>query len=175
MSLFHAGAPYRRDHREQRRVPVVLPLVQVSIDEHGMLDVVLDREPYDAEGPLVRADLRRVLDAITSDLRCPVRVEIREPDGSVFTDIATPDPEQDQPSPSSTVRPADIRAPNEIAGDGFLADEQVAVAVVVTHHVADQDGTARLRLPPALLADLPGVVVLLGRTSGAVAVSGGAA
>jgi hypothetical protein len=65
-------------------------------------------------------------------------------------------------------------SPGEIGGGGFFPDEEVAVAVVVAHQVAGSDGTARLRLPPALLAERPGVVFLLGRTSGTVAVNGAA-
>ena len=49
------------------------------------------------------------------------------------------------------------------------------MAVVVAHQVASTDGTARLRLPPALLEAHPGLVVLMGKRSGAVAVSGGSA
>ena len=62
-----------------------------------------------------------------------------------------------------------------MGGDGrrVLPAEDVAVAVVVAHHRADTNGVARLRLPSALLAQRPGLVVLLGQTSGTVAVSGG--
>ena len=63
----------------------------------------------------------------------------------------------------------------EVAGEGFLAGEEVVVAVVVAHQVASTDGTARLRLPPALLEAHPGLVVFMGKRSGTVAVSGGAA
>lgn len=44
------------------------------------------------------------------------------------------------------------------------------MCVVIARQVADDDGTARLRLPPALLEAHPRVV-LLGRTSGVVALS----
>lgn len=172
MSLLPASAPYRRDQPAQMRVPVVLPLVQVTIDNKGRLDVVADRAPYDADGPLTRNDLRRVLDKITRELGSPVRVEVHEPDGSVFTDIVTADPQRDKPP---RVVPSTVTSsPNEVAGDGFVPDEEVAVAVVVAHQVAHADGTARLRLPAALLANRPGVVVLLGRTSGTIAMSSGA-
>lgn len=174
MSLLHASAPYRRDQPAQMRVPVVLPLVQVTIDNNGRPDVVLDRGPYDADGVLTRNDLRRVLDKITSELSSPVWVEVHEPDGSVFTDIVTPAPEHEN-QPQRVARSSLASAPNEVAGDGFVPDEEVAVAVVVAHQVASADGTARLRLPAALLANRPGVVVLLGRTSGTIAVTGGAA
>jgi hypothetical protein len=57
--------------------------------------------------------------------------------------------------------------------DHFADREEVAVCVVVARQVADADGTAQLRLPPALLADHP-TVVLVGPTSGTVALSEGA-
>jgi hypothetical protein len=175
VSVLHASAPHRGDQHTQLRVPVVLPLVQVTIDEHGRLDVVVDREPYDLDGPLTtRTDLHRVLDRITGEIGSPVRVEVREPDDSVFTDIITPKPQRDGRS-QQVARSSIVWSPGEVAGDGFLPHEQIAVAVVVAHQVASQDGTARLRLPPTLLANRPGIVVLLGRTSGAVAVSGGTA
>jgi hypothetical protein len=61
-----------------------------------------------------------------------------------------------------------------ISGDGFTAGEEVEVCVVVARQVASDDGSKQLRLPPALLACHPDVV-LVGRISGAVALSGGAA
>lgn len=60
-----------------------------------------------------------------------------------------------------------------VSGAGFTPHEEVAVAVVVAHQIAGADGTTRLRLPPALLAAHPGLIVLLGRSSGAITVSGG--
>ena len=83
-SLLHAAAPY---DRATLRVPVVLPLVEVSIGKDGSVSVLLDREPYSVDGALTRDDLRRLLDDIAADLRTPVRVEVHEADDSTFTDI----------------------------------------------------------------------------------------
>ena len=110
--------------------------------------------------------------SIAGDLGTAVRVEVREEDKSTFTDIVTPErpklrmikPEREA---TTTI--------GEVAGGGFLPDEEVAVAVVVAHQVASDDGTARLRLPPALLEAHPGLVVFMGKRSGTVLVSGGAA
>ena len=172
MSLINSAAPYRRDDRQTVRVPVVMPLVEVEVDEQGYLSVTLDREPYCADRSLTRDDLKRVLDDIAVDLETAVRVEVREADQSSFTDIVTPDRPQ-----LRVIEPARAAASSvgEVAGDGFLPNEEVAVAVVVAHQVAGVDGTARLRLPPALLEAHPGLVVLMGKKSGAVMVSGGAA
>jgi hypothetical protein len=166
-SLLQAAAPY---DRSTLRVPVVLPLVEVSVGEDGSVSVLLDREPYSVDGTLTRDDLRRLLDDIAADLRTPVRVEVHECDESIFTDIITP--------PSATPASAPTRrtllaSPFGVAGEGFTAGEEVSVCVVVARQAADDDGTAQLRLPPALLADHPSVV-LVGRTSGTVASSEGA-
>lgn len=184
--MINTAAPYRRDDRQAVRVPVVMPLVEVTIDEEGYLTVTLDREPYSADGAWQRDDLKRVLDDIAADLGTPVRVEVREADGSTFTDIVTPDRPQlrvVEPAPVEKA-PSVIRAvisgvvgegPGEVSGGGFFPNEEVAIAVVVAHQVAGIDGTARLRLPPALLEAHPGLVVLMGKKSGTVMVSGGVA
>jgi hypothetical protein len=170
MSMLNAAAPYRRDDRSTLRVPVVMPLVEVAVDKDGYLVVTLDREPYSADGALQRDDLRGLLDAIAADLGTPVRVEVHENDGSTFTDFVTP---KQRAEPTPAARRA-LASSFGICGGGFTAGEQVAVCVVVARRVADDDGTAQLRLPPALLADHPDVV-LVGRTSGAVALSEGVA
>lgn len=172
MSLINAAAPYRRDDRQTVRVPVVMPLVAVDVDEQGYLSVTLDREPYSADRSLTRGDLKGVLDDIAVDLNMPVRVEVREADQSSFTDIVTPG----RPNVQVVVPAREATSSvGEVAGDGFLPNEEIAVAVVVAHQLADNDGTARLRLPPALLEAHPGVVVLMGKKSGTIMLSGGAA
>ena len=162
-SLRNAGAAY---DRSTLRVPVVLPLVEVSVDRDGSVSVLLDREPYSVEGALTRDHLRRFLDDIAADLRTPVRVQVREADDSTFTDIITPPPATpaSAPSPRPPSSSMVMASPFGVAGEGFTAGEEVAVCVVVARQVADADGTTRLRLPPALLADHPDVV-LVGRTS----------
>ena len=171
MTLLSATAPYRRQ-TQAGRVPVVLPLVEAHIRQDGTLDVYVDHDQLETTSRLTRADLPPVLAEITARLASPVRVEVHEADGNVFTDIATPDSEERPLRMGGESMPLSL-SPGEIGGGGFLPDEEVAVAVVVAHQVAGSDGTARLRLPPALLAERPGVV-LLGRTSGTVAVNGAA-
>lgn len=171
MSMINAAAPYRREDRQAMRVPVVMPLVEVDVDKQGFLTITLDREPYSADGSLTRDDLKRVLDDIAADLRTAVRVEVREADKSTFTDIVTP--ERPKLRTLQPVREATTSV-GEVAGEGFTPNEEVAVAVVVAHQVASTDGSARLRLPPALLEAHPGLVVLMGKKSGTVMVSGGA-
>jgi len=168
MSMLNAAAPYRRGDRQLARVPVVLPLVDVVVDERGYLTVSLDREPYSADGVLIRDDLQRVLDDIAADLGTAVRVEVREADGSTFTDIVTPRT-QSVPDAALGARPA-LASAFGICAEGFTAGEPVDVCLVVARQIADEDGTTHLRLPPALLDAHP-QVVLLGRASGVVALA----
>ena len=172
MSMINASAAYRRNDRQAVRVPVVMPLVEVTVDKRGYLNVTLDHEPYSADGALKRDDLSRVLDDIAADLGTPVRVEVHEADDSAFTDIVTPNrPKLHMMKPLAEA-PASVGV---VAGNGFLPNEEVAVAVVVAHQFAGTDGTSWLRLPPALIEAHPGLVVLMGMQSGTVRVSGGAA
>lgn len=173
MRMLNPAEPYRRDERSTIRVPVVMPLVEVTVDTDGYLAVTLDREPYSADQALQRDHLQRLVDGIASDLGTPVRVEVHEVDGSTFTDIVTPEPCPPDPS-TKQFQGKTLASAFGISGGGFTAGETVEVCVVVARRVADDEGTARLRLPPAVLADHPHVV-LIGRTSGAVAVSQGTA
>lgn len=182
-----ADARYRKP-QDASRVPVVLPHLAITISDASMttsdggarLSATLNGEPYPVPaGPGVgRSALGGLVEQVTTDLGCPVRIEVHEVDGSVFTEIVKPPPLPVQvvsESPASWER-ADLDAAGfgrlEVGGSGFAPDEQVAVAVVVAHQTAGPDGCARLRLPAALLASRPGTVVLLGRASGFVAVSG---
>ena len=142
MSLINAAATYRRDDRQTVRVPVVMPLVEVDVDDQGYLTVTLDREPYSADRSLTRNDLKRVLDDIAADLDTPVRVEVREADHSSFTDIVTPRRPRVQVVASARKATSSV---GEVAGDGFLPNEEVAVAVVVAHR----------RDPPTAIDDPP--------------------
>ena len=173
MSMLNSASAYRRDERSTMRVPVVMPLVEVTVDTDGYLAVTLDREPYSADQAFQRRHLQRLVDGIASDLGTPVRVEVHEVDGSTFTDIVAPEPPPADPA-TKQVQCKALASAFGISGGGFTVGETVAVCVVVARRVADDAGTAQLRLPPAVLADHPDVV-LLGRTSGAVAVSQGAA
>jgi hypothetical protein len=176
VSLINAAAAYRRDNRSTLRVPVVMPLVEVTVDSTGDVSVLLDRDVYCADGGLQRDGLKGVLDDIAADLGTPIRVDVNEADGSRFTDIiAPPRPATEHPRGETAPRTRTALASAfGISGDGFTPGEQVDVCVVVARQIAEEDGTARLRLPPAVLADHPSVL-LVGRASGAVALSKGAA
>lgn len=159
-------------------VQAVLPNVRVIVTDTGALDVTVDGAvfPPPAHGEWTRGSFADLLDAVTKDRSVAVRIEVREVDGSVFTDLVhprkrtrTPDPEP----PAEPAKPARRRkgpALVEIAADGFLPGEDVAVAIIVSHTDA-AGGHARALLD---LNQLPtptgGVwdVLLFGRISGTV-------
>lgn len=172
-----AGEPTHRDHREDREaeepgVPVVLVHVVMDVAEDGRMTVTIDGAPHLPE-PFApqwrREDFAGILDHLTDQRRTPVRVEVREADGSVFTDIVTPGKRR-KPDPQPAPEPA-LPAPPVLYGDGFVPGEDVAVAVVIAHSDAGPDGAARALIAPDQLAASPTrEVVLLGRVSGAVTI-----
>ena len=164
MSMLNITAPYRRDEHGTLKVPVVMPLVEVTVDGAGALDIRLDREPYSAEGGVNRNDLQRILLTIADDLGAPLRVEVHESDGTAFTDIVMPHRETTPAAPAPD--------PAGRSAAGFLPDEEVSIAVIVGRHQSGSAGWTEPRIPPALLAAHKGDVVLLGRTSGAIKVCG---
>lgn len=178
--MLNTATPYRRDDRNTMRVPVVMPLVEVSVDDDGYLTVVLDREPYVADSTLRRDGLQALLEGIAADICSPIRVEVHEANDVLYADIiipTTPAPDTASVRPAtSTAKAVTGRAVTGtalasafgVSADGFTAGEQVQVCLVVARQAADESGTTQLRLPPALLAEHP-EVVLVGRTSGVVA------
>jgi hypothetical protein len=143
------------------KIPVVLSVVHVVIDADGVMAVDADGVPRDSGQSRTRGDLRAVIDEITSELGVPVRVEVREADGSTYADIATP---PESPAPAAA-EPSPTPPSPVLAGAGFQPGEEVALAYVVVRQNADAEGNASLNLPPALLAATRGGLVLLGMSS----------
>jgi hypothetical protein len=141
--------------------PVVLSVVRGAIDADGIMTVDVDGVTCDSEQRRTRGDLRAVIDEITSEFGAPVRVEVREADGSIYADIATP---PETPAPEAAEPPPNPSTP-ALAGAGFQPGEEVALAYVVVRQKADAEGNASLNLPPALLAATRGGLVLLGMSS----------
>lgn len=152
------------------KVPVVLPVAHVSIDSAGALAIDVDGEPYDSGRILCRGDLRLVLDEITSEHQSPVRVEVREADGTTYADIATPPVEHPagppvEPSDAADPRPVATHSLPGISGNGFRPGERVAFAYVLLHEIADADGSAVVHLPPSVTSGRRSSVVLFGLDS----------
>ena len=161
-----------RDQEQDRDTPPVLPYVVVTVtdDQTGTLNVAVNgqplRPPGDGEG-WRRDDLATILDTLTNERDQPLRVEVRETDGSTFTDILTPP----RRSPSSAMTSPAAEAGGfrgVVTGAGFIPGEQVTVAVVVVTTSAGPTGTARAWLSLAHTTQPAGEVVLIGRISGTV-------
>lgn len=169
-------APVHRDGGEA--VPVVLPLVVITITDDGRMTVMVDGVPYEPEPfapPWCREDFARVLDQLTDQRRSPVRVEVREADGNTFTDIITPSRRRrTEPEPAPEPEPPAGRAMPELVtlhAEGFVPGEDVAIAVVIAHGDAAPDGTMRGLLTTDQLAGSPTrEVILLGRISGTLTI-----
>lgn len=141
--------------------PVVMSTVHVVVGADGEVEVDIDGHSYGAGSPITRPDLRRAIDTIASDLATAVRVEVREADGSTYTDIALP-PELPAPTPKECRSAAPTTA---LVGAGFQPGEEVALAYVVVKKTADSAGNASLNLPPALVAAARDGLVMLGLTT----------
>ena len=144
-------------------IPVVLPTVHVDVTTDGLLHVDVDGSPYAAERHLSRRNLRSLISEITATLASPVRVDVREADGTTFSDIEIPT-ELPAPAPAPEGRRSAKPTP-ALAGAGFQPGEEVALAYVVSRQTADSSGAAAINLPPALLAATHGGLVLLGLAS----------
>lgn len=149
-------------------VPVVLPQAVVTVDDSGHARIVVENTDHRAidcpEGPVGRDELGSVLARIAEQIGGPVRVEVREPDGSRYADILQPRAPAltEDPEPCETAGDEPL-----LAGGGFLPAETVLVAVVVTTTKAQPDGTAALiALPHA--ARSGGEIILFGGASGRV-------
>ncbi len=74
---------------EDATAPVELPHVLVTVAADGTLTATVDGTPFPSPdaSAWTRATFGPLMDAITKDRTIAVRVEVRENDGSVFTDI----------------------------------------------------------------------------------------
>ncbi|WP_188893431.1 hypothetical protein [Microlunatus endophyticus] len=151
-------------------VPVVLPRAVVTVDDTGDARIVVEHiGHHDAidspDGPVGRGELGAVLAGIAEQIGGPVRVEVREPDGSRYADILQPHPPQPRPDTEHQSNESD--AGPLLRGEGFLPVETVLVAVIATSIHADEHGAASLAdspKPPRQTAE----VVLLGAASGTI-------
>ena len=162
--------------------PVVVPVVEFTITADGAMTVTVDGRPYLPE-PFApgwrREAFPTILDALTAQYRSPLRVQVREADGSTFTDIITPPrerpsqkPWETPPASASPPLPAARPVLHQVAGSGFVPGEDVAVAIIHAHTDASPDGRARALLTAEQAETaVTGEVVLLGRISGTLVVS----
>ena len=166
---------------DDANAPVELPHVLVTVAEDGALTATADGTPFPSPDGVAwtRATFGPLMDAITKDRTIAVRVEVRESDGSVFTDILRTRKPRRAAAPSETPVPETRRSRHarrvprlaEVTAEGFVPGEDVAVATVVSHADAAGSGEARALID---LDDLPDAstheVILFGRISGTLAV-----
>lgn len=159
-----------------------VPHLVLDVHDDGTLTVTLDTRPVDPPDEVSawrRAMFAQIIDHATNDRTIAVRVTVHESDGTTFTDIL-PAAKRPAPEPVAEEKAASRRAvkrqraadPISVdGGDGFIAGEDVAVALITAHTDAAPDGRARALLDPAVVAAArAGEVVLVGRVSGTIAV-----
>lgn len=157
---------------------VNLPLAVVTVGEMGAVSATIDGievpPPIHAEH-WSRAQFGELLDALTQQRSRTIRLEVRESDGSVFTeiiharrgnpetaDVATP------PAPEPDSRRARRGRPPrliEIAGGGFIQGEDVLVAIPVSTAEGDDSGVARAVIDLDQLTSQMREVALIGYVS----------
>lgn len=178
--------PHHPAGRELSETPVVLPHVVITVTETGALDVTVDGTafPPPESGAWTRSTFGPLLDEITEDRAVAVRIEVRETDGSVFTDLiharrpTRPSPVENEPEAQrgKHTKNKDRQRPEliEVTAEGFVPGEDIAVAVVASHTDATGTGHARALLDTAqfksALPDRTGEVILFGRVSGTTVV-----
>mgnify|MGYP001185032188 CR=1 FL=1 len=160
--------------------PVELPHVVITVAADGTLTATVDGTPFASPDGTAwtRATFGPLMDAITKDRTIAVRVEVRESDGSVFTDILRTRKPRRAAAPSETPVPETRRSRHarrvprlaEVTADGFVPGEDVAVAAIVSHTDATGTGEARALIDLDDLPDGTHEVILFGRISGTVVV-----
>jgi hypothetical protein len=140
-------------------VPIVLPTVEIRIDDAGFATVAIDKEPYEVPGTFRRDGVRRLVQDL-ANTHGPIRVVITESDGETYIDIETPREDASAPPPGPVYQPE----PQSSTGP-FSPGEDVLVAVVVDRRTPGSDGTVSLRIPPAITRRYGGAVYLIGHAS----------
>ena len=172
--------PRRPDPTDDTETPVELPQVLITVAADGTLTATVDGRlfPSPEETAWTRATFGSLMDAITKDRTIAIRVEVRESDGSVFTDILRTRKPRRAVAPSENAVPETRRSRHarrvprlaEVTAHGFVPGEDVAVATIVAHTDATGTGETRTLID---LDNLPAgthEVILFGRISGTLAV-----
>lgn len=97
---------------DENTAAVELPHVLVTVADDGTLTASVDGAPFASPdgSAWTRATFGPLMDAITKDRTIAVRVEVRESDGSVFTDILRTRKPRRAAAPSETPMPETRRS-----------------------------------------------------------------
>ena len=165
---------------DETTAPVELPHVLVTVAADGTIAATVDGTPFPSPdaSAWTRATFGPLMDAITKDRTIAVRVEVRENDGSVFTDILRTRKPRRAVAPSEDPVPETRRSRHarrvprlaEVTAHGFVPGEDVAVATIISHTDATGTGEARALIDLNDLPDSTREVIFLGRISGTLAV-----
>lgn len=126
-------------------VPAVLPQVIVTIDESADAQITVDGIEH-PHGPVDRGQLGGVLASIAEAAEGPVRVEVRESDGTRYADILTP--ERRRPAPCEEKHTPGPAGEPVLCAQGFAPHETVLVSVLAVSVRADANGTICLSAAP---------------------------
>ncbi|SJN44664.1 hypothetical protein FM104_13505 [Microbacterium esteraromaticum] len=161
--------------------PVSIPLAIITVGEIGAVIATLDGVGFAPPAPAEtwsRAQFGELLDTLTLGRKRTVRIEVRESDGTVFTDIIHAkrlkhgDQEADLMPPTGPhSRRERRRTPPlllDISGSGFIPGEDITVAIPVTSAEGNATGDARAVVDLSRLLDHATEVMLIGHISGRI-------
>ncbi len=161
--------------------PVALPFAIITVGEVGKVHATLDGAeflPPGAKNSWTRAQFGGLLDALTMGRTRTIRVEVRESDGTVFTDIIkaaqvsrqsmAPRQLQQGAPDSSRARRVDPPQLWEISGSGFIPGEDITVAIAVASAEGDTAGVAHAVIDRSQLMGHATQVLLVGHISGRI-------
>lgn len=179
-SIAHlCGMNTRVPQKSPSESPVNLPLASIRVDERGAMHVTYDGREFLPPTPDIewsRARFGELLDSLSAHRTRTVRVEVREYDGSVFTDIVHATRREGTaataPLPSATRRTRHRPKHQliEVRGSGFVPGEDVTVALSVSNSEGSADGTAHAVIDLSQLAHEKSEILLIGRVSGVIVV-----
>lgn len=172
----------QNDEARKPEPPLVeLPLAVVAVREMGVVSATFDG--IDVPPPIdidhwSRARFGQLLDTLTQERTRSIRLEVRESDGSVFTEIiysrrgtAKAPNTDEKPAVSSETRRARRGKPPrlfEITGSGFIPGEDILVAVPVSTAEGNETGVARAVVDLDQLLSNANELALIGYVSGRI-------
>lgn len=167
---------------EKSEPPLVdLPLAVVTVGEMGAVSATFDGievpPPIYAEH-WSRTQFGELLDTLTGQRSRSIRLEVRESDGSVYTEIihaGRRTTEATDVTAQPAAQPDSRRARRgrqarliEITGGGFIQGEDVLVAIPVSTAEGDASGVARAVIDLDHLGSQAHEVALIGYVSGRI-------